>query len=132
MKEPIAAAEAIADPETAPNSIAETILTNANPPGNPPTIVFAKSIKRLAIPPVAMMLPERIKNGIANKVKLSNAVAICCETVLIAGVNPVPITNTNVVGIPIQNAIGTFNNSSVIKLKININTSILISKPLIN
>ena len=48
---PIAEAEAIADPAIAPISIAEIILINAKPPGKLPTSVFAKRIRRCAIPP---------------------------------------------------------------------------------
>ena len=125
------AAEAIADPEIAPNNMAETILTRASPPGRPPTIVFAKLINRLASPPFAIILPDRMKSGIASRVKLSNPVAICWATVLIAGENPAPIIRVRVVEIPIQTAIRKFNTINVIKLIISINTSISINNILI-
>ena len=38
--------------------------------------VFANEINRLAMPPLLIICPERIKNGIASKAKLSSPVAI--------------------------------------------------------
>ena len=78
----MADADAMADPAMAPIIIAPIILINANPPGSDPTRVFAKAIRRWAIPPLFINSPESIKNGIANKAKLSSPTPIRCETVV--------------------------------------------------
>ena len=73
---PMADAEAAAEPEIAPKSIFPRTLTIATPPGIPPTNTRAKSINRMAIPPLFIIFPASIKNGIARSAKLSNPVAI--------------------------------------------------------
>ena len=60
-------------------------LTTANPPGNRPTSTLAKSISRWAIPPLFMILPAKIKKGMANKAKLSRPDAIRRAKVVKAG-----------------------------------------------
>ncbi len=66
----------MAEPEIAPNNIAAITLTNANPPGKLPIKDFAKSISRFAIPPLFMISPANIKNGMAKSAKLSIPVVI--------------------------------------------------------
>lgn len=82
MTPPIAAAEATAEPEIAPNSILARILQWASEHGRRPPRIRAKLINRRAIPPWFIMLPDKIKNGIANNVKLSNPEANFWETTL--------------------------------------------------
>ena len=81
----MAEAEAIADPAIAPINMADTTLISAKPPGRAPTRVLAKAIRRLAMPPLFINSPDRIKNGMANRAKLSSPVAIRCEIVVKAG-----------------------------------------------
>lgn len=79
---PIADADAIADPDIEPISIAEIIFIKAKPPGKKPTIVLAKEINLVAMPPEFIIWPERINRGTAKSAKLSSPVAILCETVV--------------------------------------------------
>ena len=51
----MAEAEAIADPAIAPINMADTMLINASPPGKNPTMVLAKEINLLAMPPLLMI-----------------------------------------------------------------------------
>jgi hypothetical protein len=60
-------------------------LIKAKPPGSEPTRVFANAISLCAMPPLFISCPERIKNGIASKAKLSRPVPMRCETVVKAG-----------------------------------------------
>ena len=113
---PIAEAEAIADPAMEPINIAEIILIKANPPGKKPTRVFANEISLLAIPPSVIICPERIKKGIANNAKLSNPVAILCETVVKDGNNGTLTIIVNREEIAIDHATGTEKTRRIPKL----------------
>ena len=66
--EPIAATVAGDEPDTAANSIQAMIDAIAKPPLIWPTLSMAKSIIRLATPPVDKNAEDRIKKGIANRV----------------------------------------------------------------
>nr|WP_044734808.1 hypothetical protein [Shewanella algae] len=66
--EPIAATVAGEEPETAANSIQAMTEAMAKPPRIWPTLSMAKSMIRLATPPVERKAEERIKKGIASKV----------------------------------------------------------------
>ena len=57
----------------------------ANPPGKKPTNVLANATNLWATPPLFINSPDNIKNGIANKAKLSIPVAIRWEIVVNAG-----------------------------------------------
>ena len=76
MMLPMAEAAAAAEPLIAPKSILATTLTTAKPPGNRPTSTLAKSISRKAMPPLFMILPAKMKKGIASRAKLSNPEAM--------------------------------------------------------
>jgi hypothetical protein len=67
MTPPMAEAAATAEPDSAPKSMAETMFTNASPPGSVPTRALAKSMMRRAMPPRFMIWPARMKNGIARR-----------------------------------------------------------------
>ena len=125
MKLPIAAAAAPAEPAMAPNNIAETILTCAKPPGNAPTIALAKLISLLAIPPLFIICPARIKNGMAKMEKLSKPVTTRCAVVVNAGITGIPLTKIVITAaMPILQATGMRNTIKTIKLSTNIVTSI--------
>ena len=69
MIEPIAEAAATPEPEIAPNIMLAMQLVWAKEPGTLPTNRRAKFMSLSAIPPWFMILPARMKNGIAIKVK---------------------------------------------------------------
>ena len=69
---PIAAAEATPEPLIEPNSILATTLVCAKGPGKKLLTNLAQLIKRIAIPPLFIKLPARIKNGMANRAKESS------------------------------------------------------------
>ncbi len=119
----MADADAAAEPEMAPKSIFASTFTIATPPGIPPTSTRAKSIRRMAIPPLFMMFPAKIKNGIASKAKLSRPVAIRCENVVRAGITSILTNMVKIPEIPILNAMGTPMTSKTIKLKMSTNIS---------
>ena len=55
------------EPEMAPNSMLATALVWARAPGILPVNSFAKLISRMAMPPLFMILPARMKNGMASR-----------------------------------------------------------------
>ena len=57
----------------------------ANPPGKKPTNALANETNLCATPPLFINSPDNIKNGIANKAKLSIPVAIRWDIVVSAG-----------------------------------------------
>ena len=63
---PTAAQVAAAEPQMAPKNSDTTIATMASPPLNRPIRVEKKRTSRLEMPPSAMILPARIKNGSAR------------------------------------------------------------------
>ena len=71
ITEPMAEVSATEEPEMQPNKVDAMMFTRANPPRMKPTNTLAKLIKRLAIPPSAMMPPASTKNGIASSEKSS-------------------------------------------------------------
>jgi hypothetical protein len=116
----MAEAAAMADPAIAPINIAATTLMWAIPPGSEPTRVFAKAINRLAIPPRFINCPDKTKNGMANKAKLSKPVDMRCAIVTIAGSAGI-LTNMvssedmpihQATGIPITNKVTKLNSST--------------------
>tara|TARA_B110000259_G_C13661734_1_gene260548 strand:- start:9 stop:347 length:339 start_codon:yes stop_codon:yes gene_type:complete len=98
--------------------MADTILINAKPPGKNPTKVFAKEISLWAIPPLLIICPDRMKNGIANKAKLSKPVAIRWETVVVAATKGMATVSVNNEDMAIHQATGTPIVRSTKKLKI--------------
>ncbi len=103
----MADAVATAEPEIEPNNMAAMVLTNARPPGNMPTRTFAKSIRRLAIPPLFMSCPDRMKKGMASRTKLSSPVAMRCATVVRAGPPWILISMVATVAMPMLKEMGT-------------------------
>ncbi|GAH42801.1 unnamed protein product, partial [marine sediment metagenome] len=94
--------------ENIPQEVSSGLVSiSDNPPGSRPTRTFAKSIRRTAIPPRFISCPASMKNGIASKAKLSRAVAICCESVVNAGIRSILIIIVSVADNPILYAIGT-------------------------
>jgi hypothetical protein len=107
MNPPIAADVATAEPDIEPNNIADTMWTKANPPGNIPTSDLAKAISRLAIPPLFISCPERMKKGMAKRAKLSRPVAMRWATVVNAGTALILKSMVVIVAIPMLKEIGT-------------------------
>jgi hypothetical protein len=71
------------------------MLTSDRPPRMNPTKIDAKAIRRLAMPPSAMMAPAKTKNGIANSENLLTPLDIWIITA--SSGNPIhraPITET--------------------------------------
>ncbi|MNN05087.1 hypothetical protein D3C81_1178370 [compost metagenome] len=66
--EPTAATVAGEEPDRAANSMQANTAPMARPPRMWPTQALAKSIRRLATPPVVMKAPASRKNGIASRV----------------------------------------------------------------
>src|SRR5712671_7544970 len=66
MTEPTAAVSATDEPEMQPNMVEATMLTSAMPPRMKPTNTLARFTSRSAMPPTAMIAPQRMKNGIAS------------------------------------------------------------------
>tara|TARA_R110002051_G_scaffold95649_1_gene165617 strand:+ start:69495 stop:69881 length:387 start_codon:yes stop_codon:yes gene_type:complete len=119
----MADAAATAEPEIAPKSMQEIMFTNAKPPGKGPTIALAKLINLTAIPPLFIICPAKIKNGMADNVKLSNEVAILCANVVTDGKNGIALKSVNKAAKPIAYAIGTLNDKKIKKLVTKIRTS---------
>ena len=80
-------------------------------------------MSRTAIPPLFIICPARIKNGIADKVKLSNEVAILCAKVVTDGKKGIALNNVNNAAKPIANAMGTLKDKKIKKLTTKIKTS---------
>ena len=62
---PMAKVVATEEPETAPNIMQVSTQAIGKPPCTPPTMLLANSTRRREMPPVSMMLPARMKKGIA-------------------------------------------------------------------
>ena len=69
MMEPMAEAAAVPEPEMAPKSMLATALVWARAPGMLPVNSLAKLIRRMAMPPLFIMLPARMKKGMASRLK---------------------------------------------------------------
>ena len=82
MIEPIAATVAGDDPEIAAKNIDASTVTSASPPESAPTILFAKAISLLEIPPFSMRLPAIIKKGMAIRGKESIEAKSFCPTTM--------------------------------------------------
>ena len=63
----MAEAAAVPDPEIAPNSILARTLVSARAPGILPVSTFARLMMRTAIPPLFIIFPAKIKNGMASR-----------------------------------------------------------------
>ena len=79
---PTAAAAAMADPLTEPNSMLARTLVWASGAGVLPTSTFARSMSRVAIPPLFMMPPASTKNGMASRANELTPVNIRCTEVM--------------------------------------------------
>ena len=79
--EPIAEAAAVPEPEMAPKSIFATALVWANAPGILPVKSFAKLMRRMAIPPLFIRFPARIKKGMARRLNTEIPEKILCAPV---------------------------------------------------
>ena len=71
ITEPIEAVSATDEPEMQPKSVLARMLTSASPPRMKETNTLARLIRRIAIPPSAMIAPASTKNGIASSAKSS-------------------------------------------------------------
>ena len=80
MTRPSAAAEATDEPVMAPKMAEAPLAPIEAPPETPPTRVCIRSNRYLAKPERSMMLPARMKNGIASRTKLSRPENIDCAT----------------------------------------------------
>ena len=73
------------EPDIAPKSILATTFVCAREPGILPVNIFAKLISFMAIPPLFIILPARIKNGIAIRLNTEIPENILCAPVISAG-----------------------------------------------
>ena len=77
---PIAAAAAAPEPLIAPKSMFAITLDCANAPGIRPPMTFAQFTSLNAIPPLFIMFPARMKNGIAiSENELEPAKILCAD-----------------------------------------------------
>ena len=81
MMEPMAEAAAVPEPDMAPNSMFATALVWARAPGMLPVKSFAKLMRRMAIPPLFMIFPARMKNGMARRLNTDMPEKILCAPV---------------------------------------------------
>ena len=79
--EPIADAAAVPEPEMAPKSMFAITFVWASAPGARPVMSFARLIRRTAIPPLFIILPARIKKGMANRLNTEIPEKILCAPV---------------------------------------------------
>ena len=120
---PMAEADAMAEPATEPINMADITLISAKPPGKKPTNALANATSLWATPPLFINSPDNIKNGIANKAKLSIPVAMRWEIVVNAGkkgtltkrVNSDDIIILQATGVPIDSSNKKLNNSMTIE-----------------
>ena len=82
-------------------------LQCANAPGSRPASTLAKLISRMAMPPWFMMLPARMKKGMASSVKLSSPEAICWATIKTDCSTPMNSRKVSVAAEPMAKAMGT-------------------------
>ena len=77
---PIAAAAAAPEPLMAPNNMLATTFDCASAPGILPAITLAQLTSLVAIPPLFIILPARIKNGMAiSENEFEPANILCAE-----------------------------------------------------
>ena len=84
MMEPMAEAAAVPEPEIAPNSMLAITLVCARAPGARPVMSLARLIRRTAMPPLFIILPARIKNGIASRLNMEIPEKMRCAPVTTA------------------------------------------------
>ena len=73
---PIAKVVATDEPDTAAKIMQVSTQVMGRPPCTPPTMLLANSTRRREMPPVSMMLPARMKNGMAASGNLLMALNI--------------------------------------------------------
>ena len=115
---PRAATVAGPEPEIAAKKHATSTHTIATPPLKWPTHAWASLIRRVEIPDFSIMLPPRMKKGIAIRTDLVIAAETSCGTVpsTTASGRPAPITTiAATLDIPRQTAIGAPNSKSTAK-----------------
>ena len=116
MMLPMAEAAAAEDPEMAPKSMLAKMFTKARPPGILPTRARARLISRIAMPPLFMMLPARMKKGMASSAKLSMPVAIRWAKVVKAARGEMLTSMVRIPEIPMLKAMGTPSDNNMMKL----------------
>ena len=105
--DPMALAAAVPEPEIAPNKAFAKIFVWAKPPGVLPVTILAKLIKRIAIPPLFIIFPARIKNGMANKLNTLIPEKILCAPVTTATFRSITGKIAQTLLIPNATAMGT-------------------------
>ena len=113
---------ATAEPEIEPNSILESTFTNARPPGIMPIMALAAEISRRAIPPLPIIWPDKIKKGMASKVKLLIPPTIRWEMVVTAGAKSILINIAASVARAMETDTGTLISSSATNTNTSNNT----------
>jgi len=125
---PIAETVASDDPDNAPKNIEATATTAPKPPVIEPRKLAAKSTSLFAIPPKLMIVPARIKNGIANSEKESIPVTqYCVNTMISTSENN---SNAIIVAPPMLRPTGTEIVTNTISDKNTMNTSTYATSPL--
>ena len=128
MKPPTEDTAATAEPEIEPNSMQVKMFTYPRPPVNLPTSELAKLVRRVAMPPLPMSRPARIKKGMARSEKLSTPVAIfwaIIEKALTSRATRM-VSNDEM---PIEIAIGTFITNRMTKVTTSTTIGMLIRSP---
>ncbi len=64
---PSAVASATAEPETPEKTMQDMTVVRPSPPAKRPTQALAKLMMRAVMPPTFMMLPARMKKGMASR-----------------------------------------------------------------
>ena len=104
----------------APNNMAAITFTYNKPPGSLPVMALAKSMSRLAIPPLFIISPAKIKNGMASKAKLSSPTPILWAMVVAEGIVAMVTVRVRKLEKPKAQATGTPIPIRIIKLTISI------------
>ena len=76
------------EPEIAPKKVEARMFTSDKPPRMKPTEIDAKLIRRVAMPPSAMMAPASTKKGMASKENLLTPSPILSMTMFMKDMSP--------------------------------------------
>ena len=105
MVAPIEETSATAEPETPPNSIEDSILIWASPPGSRPTTTSERRTRRMATPPLAISTPVNTKKITASSGKELMPINIRWTMVTLSTTNTLIAAQAD--AMPTANATGT-------------------------
>ena len=107
MMDPMAEAAAVPEPEMAPKSMFAMTFVWASAPGARPVMSFARLIRRTAMPPLFMIFPARMKNGMARRLNTEIPEKILCAPVRTATLVSITGRMAHTEEIPSATAMGT-------------------------